>query len=132
MDARSTATRRVMKTVARRTPVEPLPVQMRDGSTPIVVSLPEDTLKYVVAMVDRFGGRANVFVAFPESLKLIDFSIDHNDIYASDHDQRGHSSMTMAMYVAYLGLNPGTNVNLKVDLSSNADAQSVRDVAYAF
>ena len=132
MDARSTATRRVMKTVARRAAVEPLPVQARDGSTPIVVALPEDTLKYVVSMVDRFGGHANVFVAFPESLKLIDFTIDHGDITASVHDQTGHASMTMAMYVAYLGLNPGTNVNLKVDMSSNADAQSVRDVAYAF
>lgn len=128
MDARNLATRRVMKTVARRTPMEPLPVRLRDGSTPIVVALPEDTLKYVASLTDRFGGRANVFVAFPDTLKLIDFHIDHHELDGGDH-QRAHSTMTMAMYVAYLGLNAGTPSKLNVDL---ATAESVHEIAYAF
>ncbi|WP_417506203.1 hypothetical protein [Microbacterium sp.] len=120
-----------MKTVARRTPIEPLPVRLRDGSTPIVVALPDDSLEYVISMTDRFGGHANVFVAFPEKLKLIDFQMDHNDT-SDNGDQHGHSSMTMAMYVAFLGLTEGTPASLKVNVSGNPGAQSVHEIAYAF
>lgn len=128
---RSIATRRVMKTIARHVARQPLPTRLDDGSSPVIVALPEDALANVVAQVDAIGGRANVFVAFPDRLALIDTSIDGLNPTPENH-QKSHANTTMAMYVEFLRHTNGESVTVTVNSSRASHASSVQDVAYAF
>ncbi|MDN3309541.1 hypothetical protein QWJ90_01215 [Microbacterium oryzae] len=119
-----------MKTVARRSAVEPLPVRLSDGSTPVVVALPEDTLGSVATRVNGFGGEANVFVAFPEKLTLIDFRVSKHE--GETIEQLAQSTTSMAMYVDYLYLNPSRPSTITVDIGTDAIAPSVMNISYAF
>jgi hypothetical protein len=65
------ATRRVMQAVARRVAHNPLPIRLEDGTSPIVVALPTDTVEAIDARLARAGGSANIMVAFPDKIMLI-------------------------------------------------------------
>lgn len=131
MDARSLAVRRVMKTVARRSLLKPLPVQASDGTRPVVVALPEDDLKSVIRRTEEFGNAANVFVPFPDSLALIEFYVDHSDAGAAA-DQEAHQNSSVAMYVEFLKLHNGP-AKVQVSLSESASApHGLEQLAYAF
>ncbi|MEW1707006.1 hypothetical protein AB0230_07165 [Microbacterium sp. NPDC089190] len=129
MSERSIATRRVMKTIARRSTYETLPVRGADGSLPIVVALPDDRLIDIARHVhEEFDGAANIFVAMPDQIALIGFSFGPDRTHDAEV-QRAHDNTSMAMYVAYLRMHPGAatlNINM-------ADASTeLRDMAYAF
>lgn len=131
MDARNIATRRVMKTIARRSTVQPLPVVGDDGTRPVVIALPDDDLKTVFERVEAFGGRANVFVAFPDWLALIEFIAGSGDPHSAPV-QRVHEAASMAMYVEFLKLHDSP-VSVSVSASAQATAQhGLHQVAYAF
>lgn len=131
MDARNIATRRVMKTVARRSMVQPLPVVADDGTRPVVVALPDDDLKTVFERVEAFGGRANVFVAFADWLALIEF-INGSGAHESATEQHVHEATSMAMYVEFLKLHD-TPVSVSLSASAQATApHGLHQVAYAF
>lgn len=131
MDVRNIATRRVMKTVARRSAVEPLPVVAQDGTRPIVVALPDDDLKVVFERVAAFGGRANVFVAFPDWLALIELTTGTGAQEASQV-QPIHEAISMAMYVEFLKLHDSP-VTVTLSASERATARhGLHQVAYAF
>lgn len=128
---RSLATRRVMKTIARRTPANPLPVKAQDGSTPVVVALPDDRLLDIATHVQKqFGGHANVFVTLPDHIALIDFQLDPSGVDRQDY-QSGHANTSMAMYVSFLKMNPGKPSMLTLKMGSPVGAD-VQDIAYAF
>lgn len=131
MGPRSVATRRVMKTIARRQTIQPLPVRLQDGSSPVIVTMPDDKLVDIVAQIETTGGRANVFVAFPEGLALVDCAIDSmGDV--PETQQSTHHETTMAMYVAFLRHSNGEPVTVPVESGAFASSPSVRDIAYAF
>lgn len=131
MDARNIATRRVMKTVARRSTMQPLPVLADDGTRPVVVALPEDDLNTVFKRVEAFGGRANVFVAFPDWLALIEF-VNGSRPRDSAPTQHVHEATSMAMYVEFLKLHD-TPVTVSLSASEQTTAQhGLHQVAYAF
>lgn len=129
MSERSLATRRVMKTVARRTAAEPLPVRAEDGTYPIVVSLPDDKLLDVARHVKReFNGAANVFVTLPDHIALINFSFASQEDSSPDRQMAGDAT-SMAMYVEYLKMHDGP-ASITIDMAAASSA--VRDIAYAF
>ncbi|MDT3331388.1 hypothetical protein Q9S78_11985 [Microbacterium sp. KSW-18] len=129
MDSRSLATRRVMKTVARRALQDPLPVQAADGSFPIYVALEDDNLIDVGRHVREYhNGRANVFVTFADHMVMVDFRVDPTK--PGEDAQPAHAHTSMAMYVAYLRLHPGTPASVTVDLAASGSA--VRELSYAF
>lgn len=131
VNARSLATRRVMKTIARRTQHTSPPVRASDGSVPIVVVLPDDKLVDMSRHVaEHFGGAANVFVPLPDHIALIDFSISAADADAMS-DQRGHDNASMAMYIEYLKLNSGAPSTMTVSLS-RPTTPDIQPIAYAF
>lgn len=133
MSVRSLATRRVMKTIARRLPMQPLPVRLADGTTPVIVTEPDDKLNAVATRVEHEGGRANVFVAFPDHLALIDFSVDSVSPIL-EQQQKAHQETSMSMYVAFLKHSPGERITVSMS-STAADAAAVpavQDIAYAF
>lgn len=132
MDERGTAIRRVMKTVARRAVVAPLPIQADDGTRPVVVALPDDTLKGVVERIMEFGGRANVFVAYPDDLALVELSVGaHEDSHDDEGNDLAHAATTMSMYVDVL-FAAGGPVSIDLNVSDSAFAQSVQKLTYAF
>lgn len=129
MSERSIATRRVMKTVARRSAYEQLPVQAADGSHPIVVSLPEDRLVDVARHVrSEFNGSANVFVTFHDHIALINFSFAP-EVSTGPESQVAGDATSMAMYVTYLKMHEGP-AEITIDMA--AASSNVRDIAYAF
>lgn len=131
MDARNIATRRVMKTVARQSTTQPLPVIADDGTRPVVIALPDDDLKTVFERVEAFGGRANVFVAFPDWLALIEL-INGSETRDDATVQQVHETTSMSMYVELLKLHD-TPVTVNVSASEQATAQhGLHHVAYAF
>lgn len=130
VNPRSLATRRVMKTIARRAHEQPLPVRRPDGTFPVIVALPDDTVVDVGDQVARSGDRANVFVAFDSDLVLIEFVVQHG---APDQDaQVAHEATSMAMYVELLKLDPTHSCTVSISRDSAATAPSLRRVAYAF
>lgn len=130
MQSRSLATRRVMKTIARRVADQPLPVRLADGTSPVVVALPEDQLVDIGDQVKRLGGHANVFVALGDGLALIDFIVENGETQPSA--QPAHEATSMAMYVELLKLHVGTPCSVTVERGVSATAPSVRSLAYAF
>ncbi len=122
--------RRVMRSISRRVVNSgPLPVQGSDGSYPIVVALPEDTVADMEARRDRISRDANVVVAFPERMVLIAM----RDA-AREDPQEIPSTMTMAELVLFLQ-NAGQDVPaIRVASPDDLVPEDVvlEEMAYAF
>lgn len=66
---REQAIRRVMRSISRRVVNSgPLPVRAKDGSYPVVVALPEDTVADMDERRHRIGPDVNVVVAYPDRI----------------------------------------------------------------
>ncbi|WP_091180973.1 hypothetical protein [Paramicrobacterium humi] len=83
------------------------------------MALPDDDLTTVIKRVEAFGDRANVFVAFPDSLALIELRVGAGTGDAAI--QPAHENTSMAMYVEFLELHDAP-VNVSVPLSGRATA----------
>ena len=78
------ASKRIMRTLG----VRPVPlVTLDDGSSPIVVALPNDYASEVLARVRAVGGSANVTVAFKE-YKTLEEQLKELNLQSSDHSKR--------------------------------------------
>lgn len=109
---------------------QPLPVVLDDGSTPVVVALPDDTIESVYRRIEKFGGAANVFVAYPENARLIEMSIA--DDGEPPAEQSGHGHMSMAMYVDFLLLNPGEASRITIAVGESVATHETRELHYSF
>ncbi len=124
---RDRATTRVMRAVARRSIVlGPLPVRADDGTYPVVVTLPDDTLEYMESRRNNIGRNANVMVAFPERMVLIAMRDgDSDDAAPVDAD------LTMGMFVYWL-----QNTDMKhpaIRIAERVETRPVvEEVAYVF
>jgi len=124
------ATRRVMKTVARESAFEPLPIVLEDGSSPVVVALPDDEIESVYRRIRKFGSAANVFVAYPENTRLIGMRLGEEGAPAAE--QLGHGHMSMAMYVDFLLLNPNKSSTITISIGESVATSGTKELQYSF
>lgn len=117
--------RRVMRNISRRVVNSgPLPVQAADGSYPIIVTLPDDTVADMEASRERISRDANVVVAYPERMVLIAMRDGVHEDPAEIHPDS-----TMGMLVYYLK-NSGEQVPaIRVGAKT---APLLEELAYAF
>lgn len=126
---RDRATTRVMRAVARRSVVlGPLPVQADDGSYPVIVTLPDDTLGYMENRRKNIGRDANVVVAYPDRMVLIAMRDgQREDAAPVDADA------SMALFVSWLQSTDMDRPAIRV--TARADSRprpSVEELAYVF
>lgn len=114
-----------MRSVARRVVNSgPLPVQAHDGSYPIVVMLPEETVADMEDRRNRLSRDSNVVVAFPDRMVVIAMRDGIRDDPAEVHPES-----TMEMLVYYLKSNPETTPAIRVGKTT---APLIEELAYAF
>lgn len=131
--ARIEATTRVMKALARLVASEPLPVRTPDGRSPVVVTLPEDTVSFMAERLERAGGMANVVVAFPEHFSVAAFSGTTQSKSLDDVADVHHLS-NMGMLLAWLQVQPNSTGTIAVRSNEPvaAPAPQVQEHEYAF
>lgn len=101
------ATQRVMKALARLSAREALPVVLPDGSTPVVVTIPEERVSDMVARLDRAGGHANVVIDYVDYFSVADFaSNDFPSAGAGDDLADVHQLSTVGLLIDWLKLQP--------------------------
>lgn len=117
-DDRLRAIKRVGVSLAKIQAHHRLPVQLPDGSFPVVVALPTDTLSQVQELVAR-SGSANVFVAYDDRMTVIAF--------------RAGAAETPAEFT--VNVNPGSDADMLVQLlQANAGRGmhiSIEEAGYA-
>ena len=120
---RETAIRRVMRTVARHGNTAPL-VRDPEGRAPIVVALPDDAVADVEAQRERLGGVANLFVAYPDKLILLNMvpTIEVYDVADV------HPNSTIDMVLGWLRARPEETGTIRVGITVSQD---VRELEYA-
>ncbi|QUW18908.1 hypothetical protein [Agrococcus sp. Marseille-Q4369] len=97
-----------------------------------MATLPDDTLAHAIKQVEAFGGRANVFVAFPDRMRLIEMHIGGPDDDRADASPAAPTT-TMAMYVAFLESTERGHGVVTVRTSDElVSAPGVAEMAYAF
>lgn len=129
LSVRDLAITRVMRAVARRSVVlGPLPVKAHDGSYPVIVTLPDDTLGFMEDSRNDIGRNANVFVAFPERIVLIAMRDGQSDD-AAPVDPRA----SMAMFVSWLENTDMKRPAIRVERAGAESARPrVEELAYVF
>lgn len=132
-EARIEATTRVMKALARLVAHDPLPVRTSCGKSPIVVTLPEDTVSWMAARVERSGGCANVIVAYPEFFSVAAFNGTTSADAAGEVAEIHHLS-NMDMLFTWLREQPDGKGSISVQSHSvaNREAPKVQEHEYAF
>lgn len=122
---RDQAIRRVMRSISRRViAAGPLPVQAKDGSYPIVVALPEDTVGDMEERRNRVSRDVNVVVAYPDRMVLIAM----RDGVREDPAEI-HPDSTMDMLVLYLKSSTESVPAIRV---GSRTAPKIEELAYAF
>ena len=126
---RDRATTRVMRAVARRSVVlGPLPVRAEDGSYPVIVTLPDDTLGYMESRRNHIGRSANVIVAYPERMVLIAMRDGQSDDAAPVD-----SDASMALFVSWLQNTDMQRPAIRVTKRAETAARPrVEEIAYVF
>lgn len=123
---REIATKRVMRAVSRRVMFSPLPVKASDGSYPVIVALPDDTMGNIEARRDRIGRDVNIVVAFPERMTIVAMrdgnSVDPAPVSADS---------TIEMLVAWLRVNPDQIPSIRITPSSAVTPQ-LEEMEYVF
>lgn len=114
LSERDAAIRRVMRTVARYGARNSLPVTNDDGTSPMVIALPKDSMSDVHDRVVRAGGHANVFVAYEEDIALVVLRCEHTEI-EDDHPGDLHPDIEIDMFIAAArSSEPGESFTMKV------------------
>lgn len=123
--ARDQVIRRVMRNISRRVVNSgPLPVQASDGSYPIVVAMPDDSVADMEERRNRISRDINVVVAYPERMVLIAM----RDAIRDDPAEI-HPDSTMDMLVFYLKNAPQEVPAIRV---GSKTAPRIEELAYAF
>jgi hypothetical protein len=122
---RDQAIRRVMRSISRRVVnAGPLPVQAKDGSYPVVVALPDDTVADMEERRNRIGRDVNIVVAYPERMVLIAM----RDAVREDPAEI-HPDSTMDMLVFYVRNHSEDSPAIRV---GSKTAPRIEELAYAF
>lgn len=122
---REKAIRRVMRSISRRVVNSgPLPVRASDGTYPIVVALPDDTVAEMEERRNRISRDVNVVVAYPERMVLIAM----RDAVRDDPAEI-HPDSTVDMLVLYLRSAGEQVPAIKI---GSRTAPKIEELAYAF
>lgn len=123
-----------MKALARVVARDPLPVKLNDGSSPVVVALPEDPITDVTERVARVGGAANVVVADTESFAIVAFVSRENNDPIGEAVEVHHLS-DAGMLVAWLSSTPDNCGSFRVkgqDTEPIESLPAIQEHEYAF
>lgn len=108
-DRHTEATRRVMKALARLVAREPLPVKLEDGTSPVVVAVPEEPVADMLARISRAGGRANVAIDYVDHFAIAACESkslgEAIDSATSDHAEV-HQLSTVGMLMTWIATQP--------------------------
>ena len=127
--SRDDATRRVMKTLALTNSPASFPHRLADGSTPIVVALPNEYVSDVMNRVSSMGGNANVAVAFRDHFQtvVLGTSLKGNESEVVEINQ----DISMGMFLIRVTANPGKRMRFRFR-NINADVPEVSlEMAYS-
>jgi hypothetical protein len=114
-----------MRSISRRVVnFGPLPVQAKDGSYPVIVALPDDTVSDVEDQRDRISRDANIVVAYPERMVLIAMREAVRDDPAEIHPDS-----TIDMLVLYIKSHSEEVPAIRV---GSKTAPRIEELAYAF
>jgi len=114
-----------MRNLARRAVnYGPLPVRAADGTYPVIVMLPNDTVGDMEARRDRISRDVNVVVAYPDRMVLIAM----RDAVRDDAAEVSPDS-DMEMLVLFLRQHPDSTPAIRV---GTVEAPLIEDLAYAF
>ena len=134
MNERDAATRRVMKSLARRAATHSaLPVVNEDGAAPLLIALPGELLSVVAGRLDAMGGRANVVLAFPDRYRICGFTQQMVEEIESDEDAvTAHHESTIDMFFDVIAATPTGTLTLTIGVNEAATLPRVEDLEYAF
>jgi hypothetical protein len=114
-----------MRSISRRVVnAGPLPVQAKDGSYPVIVALPEDTVSDMDERRNRISRDVNVVVAYPERMVLIAMRDS-----VRENPAEIHPDSTMDMLVLYLKSSSEVVPAIRV---GSRTAPRIEELAYAF
>lgn len=123
---RDTATRRVIRSLARMQQNLVLPVQLPDGSKPVVIALPHDSLSEIESKVAHYGS-ASVIVAYSDHMSIIAFEKTTGELFstsASGATVHGDSDIDMLIHL----LREQQSSNLAISITKQPLPQTVRPV----
>lgn len=119
-------TKRVMKTIGcSAEPVELM--KLEDGTSPLVVALPNEYVSDVFDRVTALGGQANIAVAYAkhfQTLTLTDRSVTAGELEVN-------RDLSMGMLLIKMSRNPGKTIRVKVRDSAVALPQIETKLEYA-
>lgn len=129
---RTIATRRVMKTLARYVSMRSLPIRLADGTSPVVVALPGDSVESLVEQIRTAGGQANVLVAFPEHIMLVGLGDAASTQPIQDYAEV-HRLSDVGMLLEWMKTLPESGGAFNVHSDENPHRRpSVREMDYVF
>lgn len=133
---RNEATQRIMKALARLVATEPLPVRLDDGSTPVVVAVPEEPVQDMLARLHRAGGAANVVVDYVDSFYVASFFSSALPAAAVGDPADVHNNSNVGMLIDWLLAQPHGAGAFRMNgarLSDSApESPQVREHEYQF
>jgi hypothetical protein len=134
MNERDAATRRVMKSLARRAMTQKLPCVNDEGVAPIVIALPGELLLTVVARVDDMGGSANVVLAFPDRYRVCGFTRNMvEELESGDESVTAHGTSTIDMFFDVIASTATGALTLTIPSAGDqVEKPQVEDSEYAF
>lgn len=119
-------TKRVMKTIGTSaTPVHLM--KLDDGSSPLVVALPNENVSDVFDRVRAIGGNANIAIAYAKDFQMMTLS----DRAVSDGELEVNRDLSMGMLSIKMSQNPGKTIRIKVRESAVALPQIETKLQYA-
>lgn len=128
---RADAGRVVSKLAATTSAEHALPVQIEDGSRPLVVALDSDLVSDVLHRVSKWGS-ANVAVDFPDSVVVLACINNGHGLTFGGDSQTLHQSIDMSMLVDSLHTLGDKDGALRVNVavgSSNTSAPTITRLA---
>ncbi len=133
---RNEATQRIMKALARLVATEPLPVRLDDGSSPVVIAVPEEPVKDMLDRLHRAGGAANVVIDYVDSFSVVSFYSSDIPNAASDDPADVHHNSNVGMLIDWIHAQPDGSAAFRMNGSEapapSMDVPRIREHEYQF
>lgn len=103
------ATRRVLRSLARRSSHDLTLVSITDGTNPLVVALPNEHVSEVLSRVQALGGVATIAVAYAKNYRLITMgqrNVAHGVVEINE-------DLSMGMLLIRMENNPGRTLHFR-------------------
>lgn len=107
--SRIEATRRVMKSLARRSPQDVSLASAVDGKSSVIVCLPNEHVSEAVARVAEAGGTATVAVAFAKNYRLVTMGSSSGTGPCVEINE----DLSMGMLLIRMERNPGARLRFR-------------------